>query len=60
MLYAKPHDELTDADGMRLGELRRHCRRKKAAKAARKRPPDAAILPGWLDVPGASCMNGET
>jgi len=23
-LYAKPHDELTDADGMRLGELEGH------------------------------------
>ena len=28
-LYAKPHDELTDEDGMRLGRTGRHRRRRR-------------------------------
>src|SRR6266850_4252838 len=47
MLYAKPHDELTDADGMRLGELEGIVGEEGGYTAE----ADAAILLDGLDVP---------
>jgi ATPase subunit of ABC transporter with duplicated ATPase domains len=47
-LYAKPHDELTDADGMRLGELEGIVGEEGGYTAE----SDAAILLDGLDVPG--------
>jgi ATPase subunit of ABC transporter with duplicated ATPase domains len=46
-LYAKPHDELTDADGMRLGELEGIVGEEGGYTAE----ADAAILLDGLDVP---------
>jgi len=46
-LYAKPHDELTDADGMRLGELEGMVGEEGGYTAE----SDAAILLDGLDVP---------
>ncbi|HXT23935.1 MAG TPA: ATP-binding cassette domain-containing protein [Candidatus Eisenbacteria bacterium] len=46
-LYAKPHDELTDADGMRLGELEGIVGEEGGYTAE----SDAAILLDGLDVP---------
>src|SRR5437660_10324351 len=46
-LYAKPHDELTDADGMRLGELEGVVGEEGGYTAE----ADAAILLDGLDVP---------
>src|SRR5258708_36511958 len=46
-LYAKPHDELTDEDGMRLGELEGHVGEEGGYTAE----ADAAILLDGLDVP---------
>src|SRR5246500_1586963 len=46
-LYAKPHDELTDADGMRLGELEGHVGKEGGHTAE----SGAAILLDGLDVP---------
>jgi len=46
-LYAKPHDELTDADGMRLGELEGHVGEEGGYTAE----SDAGILLDGLDVP---------
>jgi ATPase subunit of ABC transporter with duplicated ATPase domains len=46
-LYAKPHDELTDADGMRLGELEGLVGEEGGYTAE----SDAAILLDGLDVP---------
>jgi ATPase subunit of ABC transporter with duplicated ATPase domains len=46
-LYAKPHDELTDEDGMRLGELEGHVGEEGGYTAE----SDAAILLDGLDVP---------
>ena len=48
-LYAKPHDELTDADGMRLGELEGIVGEEGGYTAE----SDAAILLDGLDVPAA-------
>jgi ATPase subunit of ABC transporter with duplicated ATPase domains len=47
LLYAKPHDELTDADGMRLGELEGIVGEEGGYAAE----ADAAILLDGLDVP---------
>jgi ATPase subunit of ABC transporter with duplicated ATPase domains len=47
ILYAKPHDELTDADGMRLGELEGIVGEEGGYTAE----ADAAILLDGLDVP---------
>ena len=47
MLYAKPHDELTDADGMRLGELEGIV----GEEGGYTSEADAAILLDGLDVP---------
>src|SRR6266566_663519 len=47
VLYAKPHDELTDADGMRLGELEGIVGEEGGYTAE----ADAAILLDGLDVP---------
>src|SRR6266403_1191009 len=47
LLYAKPHDELTDADGMRLGELEGIVGEEGGYTAE----ADAAILLDGLDVP---------
>src|SRR5438876_10890486 len=47
MLYARPHDELTDADGMRLGELEGIVGEEGGYTAE----ADAAILLDGLDVP---------
>src|ERR1700686_3673838 len=47
MFYAKPHDELTDADGMRLGELEGIVGEEGGYTAE----ADAAILLDGLDVP---------
>ena len=47
LLYAKPHDELTDADGMRLGELEGIVGEEGGYTAE----SDAAILLDGLDVP---------
>jgi len=47
VLYAKPHDELTDADGMRLGELEGIVGEEGGYTAE----SDAAILLDGLDVP---------
>src|SRR5215475_6511259 len=46
-LYAKPHDELTDADGMRLGELEGIVGEEGGYTAE----ADAAILLDGLDIP---------
>src|SRR5207237_837129 len=46
MLYARPHDELTDADGMRLGELEGIVGEEGGYTAE----ADAAILLDGLDV----------
>src|SRR6201993_3188570 len=46
-LYAKPHDELTDEDGMRLGELEGQVGEEGGYTAE----SDAAILLDGLDVP---------
>jgi len=46
-LYAKPHDELTDADGMRLGELEGHV----GDEGGYTAESDAGILLDGLDVP---------
>src|ERR1700752_281121 len=46
-LYAKPHDELTDADGMRLGELEGIVGEENGYTAE----SDAAILLQGLDIP---------
>jgi len=46
-LYARPHDELTDADGMRLGELEGMVGEEGGYTAE----SDAAILLDGLDVP---------
>src|SRR5437660_12222239 len=46
-LYAKPHDELTDADGMRLGELEGVVGEEGGYTAE----ADAAILLHGLDIP---------
>ena len=47
LLYAKPHDELTDADGMRLGEFEGIVGEEGGCAAE----ADAAILLDGLDVP---------
>jgi ATPase subunit of ABC transporter with duplicated ATPase domains len=48
-LYAKPHDELTDADGMRLGELEGIVGEENGYTAE----ADAGILLDGLDIPAA-------
>src|SRR5438445_495347 len=56
-LYAKPHDELTDADGMRLGELEGIVGEEGGYTAE----ADAAVLLDGLGVEGAlhECKMGE-
>src|SRR2546430_16322494 len=49
MLYAKPHDQLTDADGMRLGELEGIVGEEGGYTAE----ADAAVLLSGLGVEGA-------
>ena len=49
-LYAKPHDELTDEDGMRLGELEGIV----GDEGGYTAEADAAILLDGLDIPEAA------